>query len=47
MAMNTFIAEKGLKPVIDQDFPFEAAAAAYDRLQSGAHFGNLVVSVAG
>jgi NADPH:quinone reductase-like Zn-dependent oxidoreductase len=46
-AMNAFITEKRLKPVIDREFPFDAAPDAYNVLRSGAHFGKLVVSVSG
>ncbi len=44
-AMNRFIAERRLTPVIDRVFPFEQAAEAYRYQQSGGHFGKIVVAV--
>lgn len=41
--MNAFLAEKKIHPVIDRAFPFEAAAEAYDWLQTGGHFGKVVI----
>ena len=34
-----------IHPVIDRVFPFAEARAAYAHLQSGAHFGKIVVTV--
>lgn len=42
-AMNRAIAQSELKPVIDRVFPFAEARAAYDYLQSGSHFGKVVI----
>jgi NADPH:quinone reductase-like Zn-dependent oxidoreductase len=42
-AMNAFIAQHKLKPVIDRVFSFEEAPAAFDYLESGSHFGKVVV----
>jgi NADPH:quinone reductase-like Zn-dependent oxidoreductase len=42
-AMNRAIAQAHLKPVIDRVFPFSEARAAYDYLQSGSHFGKVVI----
>ena len=39
------IAAWGLRPVIDRAFPFEEARQAYEYLQSGAHFGKVVIRV--
>lgn len=44
-AMNQAIARNELKPVIDREFAFDEAASAYEHLQSGAHFGKVVVAV--
>jgi NADPH:quinone reductase-like Zn-dependent oxidoreductase len=44
-AMNRAIATSGLKPVIDQVFAFDDAPAAYRHLQSGRHFGKVVIRV--
>nr|WP_237154254.1 NAD(P)-dependent alcohol dehydrogenase [Oryzibacter oryziterrae] len=44
-AMNAFVAEKNLVPVIDGVFPFEVVPDAYAHLRAGAHFGKLVISV--
>ena len=41
--MNRAIVQAGLKPVIDRVFPFEDTVAAYRHLESGAHFGKVVV----
>jgi NADPH:quinone reductase-like Zn-dependent oxidoreductase len=42
-AMNAFIAQHKLKPVIDRVFAFEEAAAAFEYLASGSHFGKVVI----
>jgi NADPH:quinone reductase-like Zn-dependent oxidoreductase len=42
-AMNAFIAEHRIKPVVDQVFDFENVGEAYGRLRSGEHFGKVVV----
>ena len=42
-AMNEFLVEHQLRPVIDRVFPFEEAAAAYEYMESGAHLGKIVV----
>jgi NADPH:quinone reductase-like Zn-dependent oxidoreductase len=44
-AMNVFIAKHKLKPVIDKAFPFEQAAAAFEYLESGSHFGKVVITL--
>ena len=43
--MNAFLEEKKLQPVIDREFAFEEALAAYDFLESGQHFGKVVINV--
>jgi NADPH:quinone reductase-like Zn-dependent oxidoreductase len=42
-AMNRAIALHQLKPVVDRVFPFAEAQAAYKHLESGAHFGKVVI----
>jgi NADPH:quinone reductase-like Zn-dependent oxidoreductase len=42
-AMNAFLAIHHLKPVIDKVFTFAEAAAAYDYMESGSHFGKIVI----
>ena len=42
-AMNRAIALHQLRPVIDRVFPFEEARAAYRHMESGAHFGKIVL----
>ena len=42
-AMNRAIAQAQLKPVIDRVFPFSETRVAYDYLQSGSHFGKVVI----
>ncbi len=44
-AMNAFIAEHGITPVIDRVFPFAEIHAAYDHLASGGHFGKVVIGL--
>ncbi len=44
-AMNRFLVEKQLRPVIDRVFLFEEAAAAFEHLESGSHFGKIVIRV--
>jgi NADPH:quinone reductase-like Zn-dependent oxidoreductase len=44
-AMNRAISQAQLKPIIDRVFPFAEARAAYDYLQSGSHFGKVVISL--
>ncbi len=43
--MNRAITQSGMKPVIDRVFAFDEARAAYQYLESGAHFGKVVVSI--
>jgi NADPH:quinone reductase-like Zn-dependent oxidoreductase len=43
--MNEAIARWGLHPIVDRTFPFEAAARAYRHLESGAHFGKIVITL--
>jgi NADPH:quinone reductase-like Zn-dependent oxidoreductase len=44
-AMNAFIARHKLKPVIDRVFAFEEAPAAFKYLESGSHFGKVVIKL--
>ena len=41
--MNAAIAAHRLQPIIDREFAFEDALAAYRHLESGAHFGKVVI----
>lgn len=43
--MNRLIVQKHIKPVIDRVFPFPEAVAAFGHLQSGSHFGKIVVKM--
>jgi NADPH:quinone reductase-like Zn-dependent oxidoreductase len=43
-AMNRAISQAQLKPSIDRVFPFAETQAAYQYLQSGSHFGKVVIS---
>ncbi|WP_425964547.1 zinc-binding dehydrogenase [Rhizobium nepotum] len=36
----------GIKPQVDQVFPFAEAEAAYNALRDAGHFGKLVVNIA-
>jgi NADPH:quinone reductase-like Zn-dependent oxidoreductase len=42
-AMNRAITQHKLKPVVDRVFPFAEAQAAYRHLESGTHFGKVVI----
>ena len=41
--MNSAIAVKKLKPVIDKVFPFDEAREALEDMESGSHFGKIVL----
>lgn len=43
-SLNRAVTQHQLKPVIDRVFPFTEARAAYEHLQSGKHFGKVVIS---
>ena len=43
--MNEFIAEKQIRPVLDRVFPLQEAPAAFRHLESGSHFGKVVLKV--
>ncbi|MDB5313507.1 MAG: adhT 2 [Gemmataceae bacterium] len=43
--MNRLIADRGLRPVIDRVFPFDQTVDALRYLESGSHFGKVVVRV--
>jgi NADPH:quinone reductase-like Zn-dependent oxidoreductase len=47
LALNRFLTEHPLRPIIDRVFPFDETPAAYDYLASGAHFGKVVIRVGG
>jgi NADPH:quinone reductase-like Zn-dependent oxidoreductase len=44
-AMNAFITKHSLKPVIDKTFGFEQAPDAFKYLDSGSHFGKVVIEL--
>jgi NADPH:quinone reductase-like Zn-dependent oxidoreductase len=44
-AMNRGIAAAGLRPVIDREFAFADARAAYRHMQAAGHFGKIVVTL--
>jgi NADPH:quinone reductase-like Zn-dependent oxidoreductase len=44
-AMNRAIALHRLKPVIDSTFPLEKTADAFRRMEKGAHFGKIVITL--
>jgi NADPH:quinone reductase-like Zn-dependent oxidoreductase len=43
--MNAAISSAQLEPVIDREFAFEEAPAAFNYLESGAHFGKIVIRI--
>ncbi len=42
--MNRVLVEKRIRPMIDRVFPFAEAGAAFKHLESGSHFGKVVMS---
>jgi NADPH:quinone reductase-like Zn-dependent oxidoreductase len=44
-AMNAFIERHRIRPVIDRLYPLDEAAAAYERMDAGRHFGKIVIEV--
>ena len=44
-AMNAFLAEHALHPIVDRTIAFDEAPQALERLRSGAHFGKVVISM--
>ena len=44
-AMNRFLDETKVKPVIDREFDFDDAVNAFKYLESGSHFGKVVIRV--
>ena len=45
ITVSTIATTTTLKPVIDSTFEFEDAAAAFQRIESGRHFGKIVIRV--
>ena len=43
--MNRAIVQGGMRPVVGRVFPFAEALEAYKYLESGAHFGKIVISI--
>jgi len=43
--MNAFITTHQIKPVVDREFAFDDALAAFRYHASGAHFGKVVIAV--
>ncbi len=44
-ALNRHLSVSGIRPVVDRTFPFGEAIEAYKHLQSGSHFGKVVVTI--
>ena len=44
-AMNAFLTEHQMRPIIDRVFPLEEAPAAYDYMASGSHLGKIVITL--
>ena len=42
--MNAAIEANSIQPVIDRKFSFDQAKDAYEYIQSGAHFGKVVIT---
>lgn len=45
-AMNATIEAKGIRPAVDRVFPLDECAEAFRHLESGSHFGKVVVALA-
>lgn len=45
LALNSFLAEHRIRPVVDRTYPFESAADAFDHLESAGHFGKVTVAI--
>jgi NADPH:quinone reductase-like Zn-dependent oxidoreductase len=43
--LNRALGQSGIRPVIDQVFPFESAPEAYEYMAVGSHFGKVVIRV--
>jgi len=44
-AMNVFLEQHSIHPVVDRVFPFADAATAFQHLESGKHFGKVVLAL--
>ena len=44
-AMNRFIAQHKIRPVVDRVFPFEEAPKAYDFMDNGSYMGKIVIKL--
>ena len=44
-AMNRFVAQHKIRPVVDRAFAFEEAAKAYEFMDNGSYFGKIVIRV--
>ena len=45
--LNRALEQNGIRPVIDKVFPFESVREAYNYMQSGSHFGKVVIKIGG
>jgi len=45
--LNRALEQTGIKPIIDKVFPFESTREAYGYVQSGSHFGKVVINIGG
>jgi NADPH:quinone reductase-like Zn-dependent oxidoreductase len=46
-ALNRRLVASEIRPVVDRTFDFDDAVAAYKHLQSGSHFGKVVITIGG
>jgi NADPH:quinone reductase-like Zn-dependent oxidoreductase len=44
-ALNRALGQSKIHPVIDKVFPFGSAPDAYEYMESGSHFGKVVIKV--
>lgn len=45
LAMNDFLTDEQIRPVVDRVFGFDEAAAAFAHMEAGRHFGKVVVRI--
>ena len=43
--LNRALEQSGIRPVIDRVFPFESVREAYRHMESGSHFGKIVIKI--
>ncbi len=44
-ALNAFLTQHHIRPIIDRTFPFDQAREAFDHMKSAGHFGKIVITL--